>query len=116
MNAPMIVKTTGMSMRPVDKLIMGQSSNKAVRSYPNEEFKCLRKYSNACYGELTLIEEKATSHKFALKEIVSDSLDILKVLEKRKSHNHPNLIRLLDYSVKDHTSICSSLYQIILLL
>lgn len=46
---------------------MGQDSSKSVREILDSEFKYIKKYSNSCYGELTLVESKRSNKRYALK-------------------------------------------------
>jgi hypothetical protein len=60
---------------------MGNTTEISVRDILDKQFKYIKKYSNGCYGELTLVESKTSFEKFALKEVISDNPNILNILK-----------------------------------
>lgn len=95
---------------------MGQNNNKSVRNTLEADFRYIKKYSNGCYGETTLIEDKITHKKYALKEIITDNQEMVRDLKRKKKENNPHVIRLVDCWVKDEPGICSSMFQVYLLM
>lgn len=96
---------------------MGRSHSAASLERDLElHYKYIRRYSNGCYGELTVIERRSNHKLYALKEFVSESNTLFDRLQARKALQHPHLLRLVDFWLKEEASLCSNLKQVYLLL
>ena len=94
---------------------MGQSIL-SVKDQLSNDYKYIKKYSNSCYGELTLLESKSSMKKYALKQILTDNPSIDSILKQKKLSRRKGFIGLVDYWVKVDSSFCSTVSQVYLLL
>jgi serine/threonine protein kinase len=99
------------------------SNNKAdLIKYQNfvANYQFLRKIKDPRYGEITVLEDKASKELVSLKEVMSkSSVDFNKEMTNLKSRSkitHPNVIKLIGYTHKSEDNLCASFYKFLLII
>lgn len=109
----------------IEKLKMGnnpssiETDSKAYQDFATN-YVFLRKTNDPRYGNISILEDKRTKERVALKEILCKSTadfnrEIEELMHRRKV-SHPNLVRLIAYTAKAEQNLCAAFYKIVLIL
>lgn len=73
---------------------MGTSGSSERLDSCDEKYKLVRRFNSDIYGDVTIIQNKNNKCLYALKEIISEESHTVAILQKRKTLNHKNIVKM----------------------